>query len=290
VELSVVLPTHNGAKTIKDQLEALARQEWSGKWEVVVVDNRSTDDTRAVVEAYRNRIPSLRVVDAPDKSGLPYASNVGIEHAAADAIAFCNDDDEIAEGWVAAMAEALRAHDVVAGALEFDKLNEPWVIAIRGRPQTQGLAEWGFLPYLPFAFGSTMGIRRSAHEAIGGYDEEMIPSAEDMDYSWRLQKAGIEIHFVAAAVTHYRLRHKLSEIYRQSRSYGVGNVLVYKKHRRLGMRPAPHPWRSGARVWLGLIKRFLFPVGRVRIGLLAWHLGLRVGMAKGSIKHRVAFF
>lgn len=290
MDLSVILPTHNGAAAIGAQLEALARQEWSGAWEVVVVDNRSTDDTRAVVETYRGRIPGLRVVDAPDMPGLPYASNVGIEHAASDAIAFCNDDDEVGEGWVAAMVEALRTHEVVAGALEYDKLNEPWVVSIRGRPQTEGLEEWGFVPYMPFGFGSTIGMHRSAYEAVGGFDVEMVPSAEDLDFTWRLQRAGIEIHFVPDAVTHYRLRHRIGEIYRQSRGYGVGNVVVYKKHRRLGMPPAPHPWRRGVRAWLGLGKRCLFPVGKVRLGLIAWHLGLRVGMAKASIKHRVTFF
>jgi GT2 family glycosyltransferase len=290
MELSVILPTHNGAQTIGLQLEALARQEWSGEWELVVVDNCSEDETRAIVEQYRDRFPSLRIVDAAERAGISYAINSGIEEARGTSIVICNDDDEVAPGWLEAMGDALRSHELVAGSLEHELLNKWWMIGVRGTPQRDGLPVWGFLPYMPFAFGATIGIRRSLHEAIGGFDEAMKPAAEDMDYCWRLQLAGAEIHFVPEAVVHYRMRDDLVGLWRQAHSYGIGNVLVYKKHRALGLAPVPHPWRRGLRAWLGLGKRVLLTWNRRRLALLAWHLGLRTGMASASVKHRVLFF
>lgn len=289
MELSVVLPSHNGARTIAVQLEALSQQEWSADWELVFVDNCSSDDTREIVERFRDRLPSLRLVDAKERRGISYALNRGVAESRGSSIVFCNDDDEVAPGWLSAMGDALRSHGVVAGRLEHERYNSGWMLAVRGRPQSQGLPEWGFLPYLPFAFGAALGVRRELHDAIGGFDEEIYPAAEDLDYSWRLQLAGAEIHFVQEAVIHYRMREDLRGLWRQAYNYGVGNVLVYKKHRRLGLPPAPHPWRRGLRSWVGLGKRALTAWNRPRFGLLVWHLGLHAGMLRASVQHRVVF-
>jgi GT2 family glycosyltransferase len=289
MELSVVLTCHNGAETIGTQLEALAGQEWSGSWEVVFVDNGSTDNSREIVERFRGRLPALRVVDASEKAGHGYACNVGARASAGESLAFCDDDDEVAPGWVAAMGDALREAELVAGRLEHDRLNETWAIAVRGRPQTDGLPVREFVPYFPFAFACTIGIARRLHDSVGGFDEEMVPSAEDMDYCWRLQLAGEQIRFTPSAVTHYRARASLGGIFRQAHNYGLGDVRVYKKHRRLGMPAVPHPLATAVRKWLGLVKLFLLAWNRTRLGLALWHLGLRTGRLRGSIEQRILF-
>jgi glycosyltransferase involved in cell wall biosynthesis len=290
VELSVVVSVRNGASTIANQLDALAKQRWEGTWEVIVSDNGSTDGTSAVVERYRGRLPNLRIVDASSRTGPAHSRNVGAAAAAGEAIAYCDHDDEVGDGWLAAMGDALGRHELVAGRLDHDRLNEPWAIEVRGRPQTDRLPEWSFGRYFPFAFACTIGVTRRLHDSIGGFDEAMVPAAEDMDYCWRLQLAGAEIRFVPAALTHFRLRHELPAIYRQARGYGVGNVLVYKKHRPLGMPRARNPLATGLRKWVGLPKHFVLAWNRTRFGHAVWHLGLRTGMLQGSVQHRVLFF
>ena len=285
-----MLPSRNGAETISGQLAALARQTTDERWELLVADNGSTDGTRAVVEGFVERLPELRIVDALEKPGLPFACNVAVREARGDAIAFCNDDDEVDDGWLAAMARALREHELVAGKLEHERLNDPWILDVRGRPQEDGLLHWTFSGHLPFAAGAALGIRRSLHERIGGFDEELVPAGEDMDYCWRAQYAGAELRFVPDAVTHYRFRQGLKEIFGQGRNYGVGTVLVYVKHRPLGMGPVPHPWRTGARAWLGIAKQGILAVDRVHRGRFLWYLGWRMGMLQASARHRVALF
>jgi GT2 family glycosyltransferase len=287
--LSVVLPCRNGAATIALQLEALAAQSWPGSWELVVADNGSTDDTVEVVERFRRRFPALRIVDASARRGLAPALNVGVEGSSGRSVAFVNDDDEVAEGWLAAMAEALERHELVAGRLEYDRLNEPWAVELRERPQETALMEWGFLDYLPFAACATIGVRRELHDSVGGFDETMVPAGEDMDYCWRLQREGARFEFVPEAVTHYRLRHSLRAAFRQGLSYGEGHALAYKKHRGLGLGPARQPWRRGLRAWLGLARRLLLTRSKLDLARFLWHAGLRLGLARGSLKHRVVF-
>ena len=69
--LSVVVPVLDAEDVVSGQLEALASQEWSRPWEVVVADNGSTDGTIAVIERYRARLPAVRVVDAPTAGDKP---------------------------------------------------------------------------------------------------------------------------------------------------------------------------------------------------------------------------
>ena len=288
MRLSVVLPTLNGAATIGEQLEALTRQEWDDGWELVVVDNGSTDATLQIVDSYRSRLPALVVVDASDRQGMAHAINVGVRAATGDAVVFVNDDDIVADGWLAAMGAALREHDVVAGALEFDRLNEPWAIAVRGRPQSEGLIRFEF-GQRPFAFAATLGVSKSLHEAIGGFDEEIDTAGEDVDYSWRLQNAGNEIHFVPTAVTHYRLRGGLRDVFVQARRYGEGMVLVYRKHRSHGVNVSGR-WRRGIRGWLGIVKALAGARDKAGFALVAWKLGWRVGMVTGSLRYRAFLF
>jgi GT2 family glycosyltransferase len=285
--ISVLLPCRNGEATIGRQLEALARQETKGAWELILSDNGSSDGTLAVVESYRERFDALRVVDSSDSPGISHACNVAAAQAEGAAFLLCNDDDEVAPGWLDAMARALGEHDLVACKLDHETLNEAWILDVRGRPQEDGLPRWSFGTHLPFAFACSLGIRRELHEQVGGFDERMKPAAEDVDYCWRAQYAGAEIRFVPDAVVHYRGRAALSGLYRQARNYGIGDVLLYKKHRPLGLPELPHRVRNGMRGWLGVGWRALDVSSKAGRGLLLWRLGRQVGLLEGSARNRV---
>ena len=119
VELSVVIPVRDAAAVVPDQLGALRAQRWEGHWEVVVaLDAGSADATADVVGRYADGWPRLRIVDAPPGGGPGSARNVGAAAAAGSALAFCDADDVVAPGWVAAMGDALRHHEFVTGPLE----------------------------------------------------------------------------------------------------------------------------------------------------------------------------
>lgn len=284
MKLSVIVPCFNGAKTIAVQLEALANQDWSGPWEVIVSDNGSTDGSMAIVEQYQERLPNLRVVDASDRPGGAHARNVGARAATGDALAFCDADDEVAPGWVAAMVEALSTHDFVAGRLESEKLNTSWVREVRGEgPQQDGLQGYIYPPYLPHAASCNLGIKRSLYEAVGEFDESQI--LHDTDYCWRVQLAGTELHFIPDVVVHYRYRDTLGGTYRQARNYGEYNVILYKKYRRLGMPQLS--WKTSVKAWVRLLRRLLRIRCRKDLAKWVWSFCWRMGRLQGSVKHRV---
>lgn len=284
MRLSVIVPCRNAARTIAVQLEALASQRASWPWEVVVADNGSTDGTRAIVERYAGVLPDLRIVDASARPGQPYALNTGARAATGDAFLFCDADDEVAPGWLAAMGRALQEHEFVACRIEPRKLNPPWVCAGHGYAQWDGLQRISLFPSIAHAGGGTLGIRRSVFEAAGGFDEDLL-ALHDTYLCLRVQCSGTPLHFVPEAVVHVRYRDTLRGIYLQARTYAEYGVLLYKKSLPLGVPRIARPLRSGAKAWRDLLVQL--PRARSRADRARWMYGLgwRVGRVRGSIKY-----
>lgn len=284
MKLSVIIPCRNCADTVGRQLEALSRQIWSDDWEVIVADNGSHDETRAVVESYGDRLPRLRIVDASDRPGAGHARNVAARHATGDAFLFCDADDEVAEGWLAEMGKALERHDFVASAHDLEKLNDDLTLATRRNNQKDGVQKYSYPPFLPHAATCGLGVKRETHELVGGFEERLL-RLQDTDYCWRIQLAGTPLSFAPEAVVHYQLRSDALQTFQQAIRYGEYNVLLYKLYRPKGM-PAL-PWKAQLRSWwilLRSMRSFRTPEQRVR---LIRNVGWRLGRVKGSLKYRV---
>lgn len=286
MRLTVVLATRNGAHTIGRQLEALTRQEWGGGWEVIVADNGSTDETRKVISTYAGKLPGLRVVDAADKRGAAYARNRGVAMATGEAILFCDDDDEVGEGWLAAMGRALSQHPLVACRTDGRRLNPLWVYQSRESPQLNGLQRLPYPPYLPHAGGGTLGVWRALFEALGGFDKAFL-RVQDTLFCVRAQLAGIPLRYVPEAVVHLRRAHTPLASFRQTLGWGEYSALLYRRMRELGLPPLPRPMRDSLVAWKGLIRSL--PSLADRTGRIIWmfRFGYRVGRLRGSLKHRV---
>jgi glycosyltransferase involved in cell wall biosynthesis len=287
VNLSVIIPCYNAADTLGGQLEALANQYWSQSWEVIVVDNRSTDDSRQIAERYKARLPNLRIVDASARQGQPFALNIGVEAATSEAVAFCDADDEVAPGWVAAMGEALSRHDFVACSIDSEKLNPPWVVVTRGHPQRDGLQKISYPPYLLHAGGGTLGVKRSLHAMVGGFDES-LPYLHDTDFCFKLQLAGVQLHFVPDAVMHVRFRHTLRGAYNQARCWAEYTVKVYKKYKEATGTELPPSWKRYMKNWQYLLWQLPFMRQKKDCYHFLWMLGRQVGLLQGSLKYRIA--
>jgi GT2 family glycosyltransferase len=232
-----------------------------------------------VVERYRQRLPALRIVDASARKGAAHARNVGAAAACGDALLFCDADDEVAPGWLEAMGRALERHDLVAGTIEFEKLNDTSLCP--QRPVMPGVRRYD---YLPWTIGANLGVKHAIHDAIGGFDEALL-RAEDVDYCWKIQRAGFEFHSVPDALIHYRYRPTLRLIYEQHRAWGEAGVILYKRYRPLGMPRAP--WSRIVKDWARLL--WHLPQLAREDKRVRWvrRFAKRVGRLQGCIKYRV---
>lgn len=283
MQLSVVLTCYNAATTIGEQLDALVAQTWSKPWELLVVNNRSTDDSMAIVQRYRERIPHLRIVQASAKQGRAFALNTGVRAARGESVAFCDSDDVVAPGWLAAIGDALEKHDFVASSFEGQKLNPAWLLRVRDPGQKDALPVIWYPPYLPYAGGCGMGVKRSLYEKVGGFDENLL-HVQDADFCFKVQLQGAVLHFVPEARVHIRLRYSLRGTFRQARDWAQYNVVIYKKYQPVAKTRMPDPWRRYGRDWVDLAVRAARIRNRSRLGICVWLFGWQVGRLIGAIE------
>ncbi len=214
--LSIVVPVYNAGPALTEQLDALLAS-MSDTTELLVVDNRSTDDSREIARRYEASDPRVRVIDAVDRQGEPHARNTGIAAARSDFIAFCDADDVVAPGWATAMRDALERAAFVTGPVELDRLNPEWLAGFRGRrmfaeiPRTAG--------NIPFAHGCNFALRRAAIERVGGFDERVMIGC-DIDFAIRAHRAGVTLEWAPAAMVHYRHRATTRQRWKQAYAFG----------------------------------------------------------------------
>ncbi|MGH6877896.1 MAG: glycosyltransferase [Rhizomicrobium sp.] len=211
--LSVVVVARNAGATIDDQLRALSFQRYEGSWEVVIVDNGSTDDTFSRALAWQDRLPGLRVVDASSAETIGQARNVGVRAARGAHLVMCDPDDVVAPRWLSAFAQALQNAPLVFGAMERSML------APRGIGREVDNAPVLDVRDQMRALTRNCGFQRGVFDRLGGFGTEHC-DREDLDSGWRAALAEHEPCFVAEAVVHYRPRRQLSVAHPARRALG----------------------------------------------------------------------
>ena len=284
---SVVMPVRNAARTVAQQLDALAMQDCAGAWELLVIDSGSTDGTVEAVAERLRTIPRSRLVHAATHTGnsASNARNVGAAAARGDLLAFCDADDVVSPGWLAALARRARHADIVACRLDLVTLNgarlRRWHESLRG-PRAQPT-----LRFLPRASTAGCAVWRDVFEAVDGFDESH-PGAEDIDFAWRAQRAGFRLGGADDAVVAYRYRSGLRAIARQQYQWGRADARLYRDFGAAGMSRAT-PGEAG-RAWGQIIYGIAaLPFSLEHRGRWVVRTARRVGRLAGSIQDRTLF-
>lgn len=284
--VSVVIPVRDGGELFERQLTALAAQTYEGPWELVIADNGSTDGTadRAVHWADRFPVP-LRVVDAADANGCPGARNAGTSVAEGNFVTYCDADDEVAPGWLTAMAQAARAADVVGGWLETEVLNDLPVRAWRPAYDRRDLPR--AIGWLPFAVGASLGVWRETYDELDGFRQDFPAGADDIEFCWRAQLTGRRVSLASDAVVHYRFRTDLRGMARQFRNYGQGEVVLFRDFRHHGLRRRPVGEVLYSLAWLAKH----LPDLRDDVGKGVWvrEAAYQLGRVRGSWQQRLLY-
>ena len=224
--VSVIVPVRNGAQTIGRCLEALCALDYPGRaYEVLVVDNRSTDRTREIVCGYPVRLIEERAVQSS------YAArNRGVLAASGSVLAFTDADCVPDPGWLRALVWPLAAPDVggVAGAIEAYATASA---VERYQARYSIRAERAFAhPVLPFAQTANVAYPRALVEELGGFDAT-LPFGGDLDFSWRMQRrTARRLVFEPGALVRHCHRTTWSGLLALYEKNAIANCLLSKRY------------------------------------------------------------
>jgi len=224
--VSVIIPVYDGMPQLDAQLEALANQDYDGEFEVIVSDNGANGDLRRHLDELGLKL-DVRWVDSSGKRGVTNARNIGIDAARGQFLAFTDHDDAVHPNWLRALVRAAEDFDAVGGGVDVRTLNSDEVATWRSLPPPEKRFE---TPYLPYACGNNFGMWSRVVDEVGYFDGQFLGGGEDVDYSWRIQEAGLTLGHVPDAVVAYRLRTTLRASFVQGMRYGWTSVELARKH------------------------------------------------------------
>jgi glycosyltransferase involved in cell wall biosynthesis len=241
--VSIVVPTKNGARRLPDLFAGLRAQTVTD-FELVVVDDGSTDDTAAIVEASGLG----RVVRSPTSLGPGAASNLGVANAAGEVIAFTDDDTIPAPDWVERGLAAVAASPagLVGGHIELRLPDRPTVAAMMDYGR-------GYLDqeqYVAEGFGATANLwaRRDVLEQLGGFDEEAAWQTHDRDFGERARLAGLTMVYAQDCIVGHPTRNRARELARVAFRLGRGGSWLSRNGRGKAREHQPE-WRR-SRYWI----------------------------------------
>ncbi len=221
--ISVVVCSYNGARTIQDCFEGLVQLHYPD-YEVIVVNDGSTDETAKIAEKYGFRLIST------ENRGLSNARNTGLDAATGAIVAYIDDDARPDPHWLSYLALTFleTTHVGVGGpniAPPGDGAIAECVANAPGGPVHVLLSDRE-AEHIP---GCNMAFRRAALKAIGGFDPRFRAAGDDVDVCWRLQERGWTLGFSPSAVVWHHRRNSLRAYWKQQCGYGKAEALLENK-------------------------------------------------------------
>jgi GT2 family glycosyltransferase len=221
--MSVVVCTHNGSRTIEKTCQELVELDYPD-YEVIVVDDGSTDRTADIVKQY-----PVRLIQT-ENQGLSAARNVGANVATGDIIAYIDDDAWPDPHWLSYLAMAFDSGEFAGvGGPNIAPPDEGMVAdSVANAPGgpihvllTDDVAE-----HIP---GCNMAFRKSALMAVGGFDPTFRVAGDDVDLCWRIQAKGWKLGFTSAAMVWHRRRSSMRTYLKQQFGYGKAEAMLERK-------------------------------------------------------------
>jgi GT2 family glycosyltransferase len=233
---TIVIPVFNQCAFTRKCLEVLARNTLvTVPFEVVIVDNGSTDDTKAYLEEARKSYPWLRVWTSPKNLGFAAGCNQGAREAQGEYLVFLNNDTEVHPDWLAPLVRILRDDPRVgavggkiismdgtriqtAGMYLADDLRDgrQFAMWMYARDESAADPRYDTARVCVMVAGVCLAVRRAQFLELGGFDEQFYNGYEDVDFCLRLGEKGLLVVCEPACVVRHFESPDRAERYRCS--------------------------------------------------------------------------
>lgn len=224
--VSVVVPTRNGAKRLPTLLSRLESQTLNRRlFEVIVVDDASTDETPAVVR----KSPVCTLVSPGAALGVPRASNLGVRQSQGHLLAFTDDDVVPSLDWLERGVAALEAqpdHVMLAGHVELTISSPPTLGELLDLGRSY-LDQEHYAKAAGMAATANMWIRRSLFERAGGFTVNLKAQSHDTDFGGRVRAVGGKVLYASDVRVSHPSRRTLREVARKEYRLAFGDAELH---------------------------------------------------------------
>lgn len=233
--ISLVICTRNRARQLERCLETVKQIQCDQPWELVIIDNGSTDATQGVIDRFRNSLPCQLSVSVEPTPGLGRARNLGWRTARGEVISFTDDDCYPDPSFLSAVLDAFQPNPRLGFLGGQIRLYDPtdYKITIQEHDRRESLPAHSFIP-TGLIQGANFSLRRAALEDAHGFDEMFGAGTrfpcEDIDIVARASAAGWEgAYNPAPLVYHHHGRKTEDEATRLMKQYDRGRGAYYAK-------------------------------------------------------------
>ena len=235
--VSIIVPTFNGARRIGACLRALLKQDSRRQFEIVVVDDGSTDNTAAVIMEFAD-VRLIRQANA----GPAAARNRGAREATGSIILFTDDDCVPEPDWMEQMLVCFRDGEVV-GAKGVYRTRQTGLIArfvqIEYEDRYRLVARQTDIDFIDTY---SAAFRRHRFLEMGGYDTSFpVACAEDVELSYRMSARGWKMRFAQGAIVYHTHPDKLSAYLRKKYKFAYWRMLAVRKNPSKGVKDSHTP-------------------------------------------------
>ncbi|MGQ3410852.1 glycosyltransferase [Natrinema sp. LN54] len=219
--VSFIIPVYNDPNGLRDTLESVTSQRDAPPFEILVVDNDSTDETPAVIDAFESEYPDVvSGYTETDVQSSYAARNTGLEHATGDIIAFLDADETVGKNWLETALEARNEQDVAYLGCNVRLTLESDTLVGRYNSRT-GFPVQTYLQEENYAPTCALLVQREVFEDVGVFDSRLI-SGGDLEFGHRVAAAGYEQGYTGDATVTHPARTSLESVAKKNFRVGRG--------------------------------------------------------------------
>jgi glycosyltransferase involved in cell wall biosynthesis len=222
--ISIVVPAYNAEATVRACIQALLRQQLTEPYEIILVDDGSTDATAVIAVEYATRV---RVISQPHR-GAAAARNTGMRAASGGVVLFTDADCEPVPDWASHLSKAVL--DGAAGAKGTYRTRQRSITARFVQAEYESkYRRMARRTRIDFIDTYSAAYRRDVLLSVGGFNES-ISAVEDQELSFRLAREGHDLRFVPQAVVYHTHAATPTVYLRKKFSIGYWKVRVAALH------------------------------------------------------------
>lgn len=252
--ISIIIPAYNAQTTITKTLEACLSQNCPYEYEIIVVDDGSTDSTADIVKSY----PVRHIYQK--NAGPAKARNTGWKASTGEIVCFTDSDCIPHLNWVSTLIGGFDSGEIGAVAGSYEIANKESLLAQCIHEEIK-YRHARFGHYIR-AFGSyNIAIRRDVLEQVHGFDESYrTASGEDNDLSYKILKAGYKIAFRGDALVAHHHTERLWKYLKEQYRHGYWRTRLYRDHPDMIKGDDYTQWKDVIEPFLAITTLFLIPL------------------------------